>query len=708
MTSFGATGQDERGIIALLLGGGAEVRRGVELLALTGLAVTQPLLDVLGASPETFVFRGVDGWALVAFAAAMVVVPLAVAWLPGLLANLGGVRARQAVHVATVGALVGLAVLVGVRLAGWAAGPPALLLALATAGGAALAYQRVRPVRLFLLYLSPLPVLAALLFLFSSPVSGLVGGAEAEVAADVDGTRSVVMLVLDEFPTAAVLDGDGGIDAREYPNLARLGREATWFRNYTTHNASTVQAVPSLLSGDLPRRGAAPLVSDWPENLFTLLGGSYDMAVQETVSRLCPPDVCAGGPRSVSRAAAADEGLTGLLADTWATARQLVALRAEPEVATDAFAEEVVTIPAPTELAEEDRGQVSTQPTRFADFLAGMADGEDPTLHFLHLILPHGPWRFFPDGTEYASPEGDPEGQIAGVWTDQWPADLTRLRLELQARYTDALVGATMDRLAETGLWDDAVVVVVADHGGAFLEGQPGRALGEGNTTDVMWTPLFVRAPGLDPGPDDRDVEATDLLPTLAELLAVDLPYEVDGRSVLSDPDRSGEKRYQRIANPFQPEPDALLTIDTEATFARLLAEDWPDVALDDPVRSYYRAGPLGALIGQAPPSATDAGAPVGTASVNRLDALTEGTDGPLPAYLSGTVEAADLPPDPWVVVTLDGVVVAYSPLYPILGRDTAFSALFDQGTVTGDGHELGLFLAGGPDVALRPLTVTG
>ena len=64
-------------------------------------------------------------------------------------------------------------------------------------------------------------------------------------------------------------------------------------------------------------------------------------------------------------------------------------------------------------MAAEDRGVVANQPARFADFLEGLVPAEEPTLHFVHLILPHGPWRFFPDGTEYESPDGDPEGEIA-------------------------------------------------------------------------------------------------------------------------------------------------------------------------------------------------------------------------------------------------------------------------------------------------------
>lgn len=695
-----------RAIIGALQGGGAEVRRGAELLALTGLAVTQPVLDVLGRSPETFVFRGVEGLRLVAFAAAVVVVPLAVAWLPGLLANLGGERVRLAVHVGTVGVLAGLAALVGVRLADLARGPMALVVAVVVGVLAGLAYLRLRPVRQFLVYLSPLPVLAAVLFLFSSPVAGLVDGAEAEVVADSGGTRSVVWLMLDEFPTAAILDQGGEVDAAEYPALARLSRQASWFRNYTTHNASTVQAVPSVLSGDLPRRGATPLLVDWPENLFTLLGGSYEMAVQETVTQLCPADVCDGGDRRATRRAAGDEGWGGLADDTWTTLRSLVALEAEANVRTDAFAEEVVTIPAP-DAGGADRDRVTTQPARFAEFLDGMAEGEEPTLHFLHLILPHGPWRFFPDGTEYASPERDPEGQIAGTWTDPWPAELTRLRLELQARYTDALVGRTVDRLQETGLWDEAVVVVVADHGGAFVAGEPGRAIGRRNVPDVMWTPLFVRAPGLTPGTDDTDVEATDLLPTVADLLDVELPYEVDGASAVSDPDTSGQKRYQRIQNPFQPEPDALLAVDTEANLARLLAEDWPVVPVDDPVAAFYDRYPMGALVGRATDDLDVVPGDGGTATVADLDALTDGGDGPVAAYVSGTV-GGGVPADAWVVLALDGTVAAVSPQYRVVDSSSAFSMLLDQATASADGHDVALYWTSAPTGPLHPLTLTG
>ncbi|HEY8058848.1 MAG TPA: sulfatase-like hydrolase/transferase, partial [Acidimicrobiales bacterium] len=568
-------------------------------------------------------------------------------------------------------------------------------------------YTRIAGIRQFLLYLSPLPLLAAALFLFSSPVSGLVDGGDAEVVEDVGSDQPVVMLVLDEFPTASLLDDRGQIDASQFPNFARLAEGSTWFRNYTTHNAGTVQAVPSLLSGQLPTRGRAPLVTDWPTNLFTLLGGSYDMAVQETVTQLCPPNVCGNESRTVTQRTPVDgEGLEGAVGDATDVLRQLVSLTAEPEVAIDEFTEETLSVPAPDQMGVEDRNQVTNQPTRFTDFLDGMVRDEDPTLHFVHLILPHGPWRFYPDGTEYVSPDGDPEGEIAGTWTDAWPAELTRFRLELQAQYTDALVGRTIDRMQETGLWDDALFVLVADHGGAFVVGEPGRALGEDNAFEVMWTPLFIRDPDLAHGVDETDVEATDLLPTMADLLDVDLPYEVAGASAVSAPDTSGTKRYQRLQNAFQVEPDALLDIDTASNYARLLDDHWPVVEVDDPVAGFYRRYPLGGFYGQAVTDLT-VGEPAGTATLDQSDAPEAGDDGPLPAYLGGEIDVDGAGDETWVVAAVDGVVQGFSPLFPMVDTESAYSVLLSQEAASGGSHQVDLYVTDGPAQPLRPLTLS-
>ena len=48
----------------------------------------------------------------------------------------------------------------------------------------------------------------------------------------------------------------------------------------------------------------------------------------------------------------------------------------------------------------------------------------------------------------------------------------------------------------------------------------------------ILGVPLFVHAPGMEPGIDDRPAENIDAVPTIAALLGVDIPWKVDGRDL--------------------------------------------------------------------------------------------------------------------------------------------------------------------------------
>ena len=97
---------------------------------------------------------------------------------------------------------------------------------------------------------------------------------------------------MDEFPLSSLLRPDGSIDAQRYPNFARLAGGGTWYPRATTVHEFTTQAVPAVLTGQLPRVGELPTLNDHPENLFTLLGNTYSFRVIEPVTRLCPDRYC--------------------------------------------------------------------------------------------------------------------------------------------------------------------------------------------------------------------------------------------------------------------------------------------------------------------------------------------------------------------------------------------------------------------------------
>ena len=159
-------------------------------------------------------------------------------------------------------------------------------------------------------------------------------------------------------------------------------------------------------------------------------------------------------------------------------------------------------------------------------------DRERPTLFFLHLALPHSPWRFLPSGREYGTVITD----------DGLHEDWSRWRSEpglvdqavqghlLQVGYVDRLLGELLDRMEASGMYQRALVVAAADHGMSFQPGLPPRDPTTETLADIAAVPLFVKYPGEQTGRvDPRSARTTDILPTIADVIGVTMPWKVDG-----------------------------------------------------------------------------------------------------------------------------------------------------------------------------------
>ena len=222
------------------------------------------------------------------------------------------------------------------------------------------------------------------------------------------------------------------------------------------------------------------------------------MDVTESITRLCPTNVCHARRRRA-------QSLRRLGGDVRQVVRSQLALH---ETTADPVAG-LVERPRGDGFADFGRDQ----PERYSGFLSRIRADEPPTLHYLHILLPHVPWRYLPSGLQYEYPDHDP-GKVDDDWIDQaWPPDLGRQRHLLQLRYVDRLVGDLLDRLRATGTFDDTLLVVTADHGISFQPGQLVRGLEsdafvEPIHPDVMWVPMFVKTPGRsgrDPRHERRD-----------------------------------------------------------------------------------------------------------------------------------------------------------------------------------------------------------
>ena len=532
----------------------------LELLGLSGLVVAQPLFADFGAAPDYFVFEGAAGADIVVFALVVGLVPALALLAVVRLLGWGSERRGRAAQSVAVGVLVGLLVLqvatgAGLRL------PLGAGVAVVGGAAAARAHHRWSGVRLWAAWLAPTPVIFLALFLFSSPVSGLVRGGDvdpAELGAFGSGDPPpVVMIVFDEWPLASIVRGDGTIDADLYPNVADLAADSTWYPDTTAVANLTNFAVPPLLTGNRPADGAAADAASHPENLFTLLGGTYRLDVTERITRLCPPSLCASSA-GVGRA-----GGEVTVADLLAEAASVFVDRLTPgerdQPVTDVFVEPDAAV---DQARRDGQGQVlddllDPRPATLAPFLRGIRADEGPTLHFLHLLLPHTPYRHLPDGHRYDADPGlrqisaREDGQPGGDRRTEArpPALLDRQRLQLEVAQVDRLLGDVVERLRATDLYDDALVVVTSDHGIAFEPGGPVRGLGTepiaaSAQPELLWVPLFVKDPGQVEGRiSDEAAETIDIVPTIADRLRIDLPWSVDGRAlegtVPEDRDRS-------------------------------------------------------------------------------------------------------------------------------------------------------------------------
>jgi hypothetical protein len=665
----------------------------VELFVLSGFAIAQPLLDVTGKSPDFFLFRRADRLDIVVLVLGVIVLPAFFIWGFEVAVGLVSETVRRWLHVAAVAGLFALlAIQVAKKLTGLR-GPVVTVVALAVGALAAALYARTSWLRLWLRYLAPAPLVFALVFLLLSPVSKLVLPATAEPSAAAAPAAAggkhppVVVIFFDEFPLKSLLDSKGQIDRRVYPNFARLADQSTWYRNATGVSGFTPWAMPAMLTGRYPAKVKAPSYTEYPDNMLTLFGKYYDLEAYETISQLCPPSECRSTAGNLDRV-----GLSALVGDSAKVYSEIVSpydTAVDPATFIDQTAAEESAPKDGKPLDPQFRfNQLRlNQPSRFNDFLAGLKAGDRPTMHFLHILLPHAPWRYLPSGNEY-----NYKTFGRAFKSDQTPAPIVELAHErhlLQLAYTDGLVGQVIDKLKAEHMWDKSLVAMGADHGEGWVPGEKPRSLGKTNASDLMWVPQFIKAPGQDSGVvDDRNWEQVDLLPTVADLAGIQVPWTMEGASQTGEPTRTRTDKWwydipgHRETRPGPPNWAQVLRGSTD-TLVRAGEGD----------RGLYRFGAFADLVYQDPASVGPVtGGQEATATQDDFKQYNQIklTSGRIPTMVSGKLTSPLPPVGSTVLVAVNNKIGGESKLFPERPGDPAakFAAITpDTLWKPGDGH---------------------
>jgi len=658
----------------------------LHLGALSALAIAQPLFDLISKNPDFLAARRLIGWQVVALGLVLVLTPPLLALAVEALVGLACRPLRAAVHLLFVAVLSALIAIQALKDVAAGAGSAALIAVAATLGLAAAAgYARLSGLRSFVTVLSPAPAVFLAIFLFFSPVNDLTFASGSAETANVSSRVPVVMVVFDEVSTIAFEDARERIDPVLYPNLAALARDGTWFRYATAPTDLTGTATPTILTGTVGGRHHPPILSSYPRNLFTLLGRHYRMKVSQEATDLCPRALCedASGESAAARdrALASDLGLVylhviapeGIERNLPSVSDTIAGFGADTGTTT---AEDSPGHTGHREVLHELSGG---RPARFENFVRSIDRTARPTLYYKHSLLPHVPFQYFPDGHRYRTqPHEELPGLIdAPSWGNDYLLQQAYQRHLLQAGFADRLLGTLLRRLREKRLYDRALIVVTADNGESFLH-HASRHLATPETVgDIADTPLFIKRPFEDSGRiSDRHVRTEDILPTIADVLGIRMPWRVDGASIF---DRSADipsnvEVYERSGRK--------LTLSLPEFRRRIRA------SLERKIRLFgsagrppglFAIGPHPELIGRTaerlprvPVRAEINGADTYSSVQLRSDFL--------PAHLTGTIDSAGRPGQRDLAVALNGRIVAVGKSFTLAGDHSEnFSILLPE-----------------------------
>jgi hypothetical protein len=452
---------------------------------------------------------------------------------------------------------------------------------------------------------------------------------EPERRPEIPRPRTIVMVVFDELPLSSLMRTDGRIDAERYPAFARLARDANWYRGATAVHDSTAMAVPAMLDGRFPRPGLRSDVYSHPANLFTLLADRYDLHVSEEATGLCPTSMCPA--------------------------------------------------PATTTGSNLSHGKVR----RFRRFVAAVKPSERPSLWFKHALLPHVPWIYYPSGTRYRRHAPEPITLLNGRpgFPSPWVMRVAHQRHLLQLGLADRLLGELLGRLRRLGMFEDALVVVAADHGISFHPGMLRRTVRPENVEDIAPVPLFVKLPGQGRGRVvDDHVETIDVLPTILDVARVPVTVPLDGRSMLQ-PVPSQARRVQI----FHRVGHELNTVGGEYTFDVEEIRERLRRAVQRKVAVYgsgggraperlFRIGPHPELVGQ-PVGAFQRVPGEHTAVIHQARQLrhVDPRSGVVPGELTGGVPGGRPGGGRLVAIAVNGTIEATGQTFSMRGRPTEF-----------------------------------
>ena len=655
------------------------------LFGLIGLAIAQPLYDLLGQYSTFFVAHNASAGTIWLFVLALSFgFPLLLALLEAVFFTYHKSAYRYLHSFFIFIGITLLALQILGRLTG-NFGVILIFISLLISGGLVALYWRVENFRSFLTIVSVAGLIIPISFLALSPVSELAF-AKSTAATITENSKDqppVVFVLLDELPTQSLLTKEGEFNRTWFPNLAKLLDESTWFSNALAVHNATFRAVPAILSSTLPKKAPGVATTKaYPDNLFTWLGDSYQMNVVETVTALCPDNLCEGG----------EFDFRLFLSDLKIVFLHVIypddlAQKYLPPLGSNwnNFALKDASSLTFVDLAKQnsDTDRISL----FRQFVSRIKSGN--TLNFLHLLAPHTPYQFMPSGLQYTNSSNQVvKGIRDKVWIkEQRVVEEGYHRYLLQLGLVDTLIGELIDHLKTQNIYDDALIVIAADHGMSFRAGTHKRKPDDNSASYILRAPLIVKAPGQkNRQVNDKVISGLDVVPLISDILGKPLTWNVQGNSPLQQN--------------FKDRPFIKIGKKSFATSA-VLKDPYPDWHYD----KFDLTRPLSEVVLKGPYDKALMDANLSSLNIdpeNQIDIISKSLSDFLtpteakkdfPYFLDGHLRSKDAGKEPVsLAVAVDDKIVTTTQSFAFRGKPHFFTCLIPEGKVPGDVQRIAIY----------------
>jgi len=373
--------------------------------------------------------------------------------------------------------------------------------------------------RLFAAWFALVGVALIFQFLFFSEAKQLLQQKSTNLfKSGIASKTPVFVFVLDELPLLSLLNASQDIDESRFPNISKFVKTATWYRNTSAISSATDIAVPAILSGINPEgHFKVGSYEQYPNNMFSFFSATHSVNAIENTTRMCPPTICKPIIKDPYRLLIEDSLISYLY----------IILPQDSRKALPPINDRWLGFLRDIKNQNSLNFTFSERKKKFINFISSFEDYPDNTLHFIHILLPHAPWRILPDlrlygfyendGTPGELSNDDPDSHILHQWSnDQWATRLSWRKHLLQVGAVDTLLGKALEKIKKLKQFDDSIIIITSDHGSSFIPGQSRRMAHKDTIVDISSIPLFIKYPNQSEQVIDKKLASNlDVLPTL-------------------------------------------------------------------------------------------------------------------------------------------------------------------------------------------------